>query len=213
VSAEIIPTFASDRDVALEADPGCFRGPRPGDPCARTGGGGDFPEDASNGEGSKTTAEVETVTFGASLGVAFPVRLGKRQLRIKPSIGWINYGVEATGLVVDAICDPPDQCLVVGDSLRETTLTASDSQRFNGVGPGVDVEVDTGRYGPLGVSLFMGARAYAIVGDRTISFQTEETFDDPIGMDRAVGRFEVEVDPWMFRGHVGIRFNWLGGEE
>jgi len=145
--------------------------------------------------------------------VAFPARLGKRQLLIKPSVAWINYGLEAEGLVVDAICNPPNRCLVLGNSLRETTLTASGSQRFNGIGPGLDIEVNTGRYGPLGVSLFMGARAYAIVGDRSFSFETEETFDDPIGMDRAVGRFEVEVAPWMFRGHVGIRFSLLGNEE
>jgi hypothetical protein len=116
-------------------------------------------------------------------------------------------------LVVNADCDPTSACTGAGGFLRETTLAASDSQRFNGIGPGVDVEMDTGRYGPLGVSLFMGGRAYAIVDDRTISFGAEETFDDQVGTDRAVGRFEVEVDRWIYRAHVGIRFHWLGNEE
>ena len=35
VSGEILPTFASDRDLALEGDPGCVRGPEPDAPCAR----------------------------------------------------------------------------------------------------------------------------------------------------------------------------------
>jgi hypothetical protein len=211
-SGEILPTFASDRDLALEGDPGCVRGNQPGAPCAKNGGQ-DFDENAANGQGSRTSAQVDTLVYGASLGVAFPVRAGKRQLRIKPSVGWINYKVEAEGLVVDAICGDEPNSICTSDTLREVTLSASDSKRFNGIGPGLDIEMDTGRYGPLGVSLFLGARAYAILDDRKISFGTEEPFADIHGTDRATAQFEVEVDPWIFRGHVGIRFHWLGNEE
>ena len=219
VSGEILPTFASDRDVALEGDPGCVRGSEPDVPCARDEDGSrvrGFGEDAVNGVGSSTSAQIDTLVFGASLGVAFPLQFGKRQLRIKPSIGWINYEVEAEGFVVDAACDPVTRCTDVGPTpgfLRETILSGSDSQRFNGIGPGLDVELDTGRYGPLGVSLFMGGRAYAIVDDRTISFGATQTYDDQLGMDVAEAQFEVEVDSWIYRAHVGIRFHWLGDEE
>ncbi len=34
LSGEILPTFASDRDLAVEGDPGCIRGPEPTAPCA-----------------------------------------------------------------------------------------------------------------------------------------------------------------------------------
>jgi hypothetical protein len=234
LSGEILPTFASDRDIALDGDPDCIRGPEPDALCARDEDGSrrsPFGEDSVNGEGSRTRAQVDTLVFGASLGVAFPLKVGKRQLRFKPSVGWINYKVEAEGLVVDAECSPTSQCTDVTfvpgfppspGFLRETMLTASDSQRFNGVGPGLDVEMDTGRVGPLGVSLFMGGRAYAVVGDRTFSFGSAETFTDPISdpgvsppeeTDTAVARFEVEVDPWIYRAHVGIRFHWLGSPE
>jgi len=209
-SGEILPTFASDRDPAIDGDPGCIRSARPGDPCASSGGGAVFGEDSANGEGSKTSSKVDTLVFGASLGVAFPLRIGRRELRIKPLVGWINYKIEAAGLVSDAACSPVTRCTGVGGFLRETTLSATDSQRFNGIGPGLDVEMDTVRYGPLGVSLFVGGRAYAVVGDRKISFGTSETFDDVLGMDVAVGQFEVEVDPWIYRAQVGIRFHWLG---
>jgi len=97
--------------------------------------------------------------------------------------------------------------------LRETTLSASGSRRFNGVGPGLDVEMDTGRYGPLGVSLFLGGRAYYIPGDRSFSFATSQSFDDPVGMDVAGAQFGVDIEPWMFRAHVGIRFLWLGSPD
>jgi hypothetical protein len=242
VSGEILPTFASDRDLVFEGDPSCVSGPEPEVPCATNeprDENGDpirvkpFDEDNANGQGTSTITQVDTLVFGASLGVAFPLQVWKRQLRIKPSIGWINYKVEADASVVHAACADvvpipglPNQfeggCTDTIDSrgdshegfLRQPeSLTASDSQRFNGIGPGLDVEMDTGRYGPLGVSLFMGGRAYAIVGDRTISFGTEETYDDQLGTDRAAARFEVEVDRWIYRAHVGIRFHWLGSEE
>jgi hypothetical protein len=228
VSGEILPTFAVDRDLALDGDSGCVRGPEPDAKCMRDEDEPrprDTGEDSLNGEGSSTSAQIDTLVFGASLGVAFPVQVGKRQLRIKPSVGWINYKVEAEGTVVDGACEPETSCTDVGSNkgyLRETILTASGSQRFNGIGPGLDVELDTGRFGPLGVSLFMGGRAYAIVGDRTISFGDSETFTDqisdpgadpPVKTDRATAQFEVEVDPWIYRAHVGIRFHWLGSQE
>ncbi|MCH8891040.1 MAG: hypothetical protein IH827_08185 [Myxococcales bacterium] len=243
LSGEILPTFASDRDLALEGDPDCVRGPEPGAVCAKNEPIDEdgnpvrltpFGEDSTRGQGSRTSAQIDTLVFGASLGVAFPLKVGKRQLRIKPSVGWIHYKVETNGLVVDAACDtfdtpmgPENRCtdvtLVPGDPpepgfLRETILADSASQRFNGIGPGLDIEMDTGQFGPLGVSLFMGGRAYAILGDRTISFGTTVTLPeirDEAGEiiyeeAAASGRFEAKVDPWIFRAHVGIRFRWLG---
>ncbi len=216
VNGEILPTFASDRDLAVEGDPSCVRGPEPDAPCARAPGGlsgGAFDADSANGQGTSVIAQVDTLVFGANLGAAFPVQYESRQLRIKPSVGWINYEVEADALVVAAGCGNPNlipPSTLCTDFLRETTLVASDSKRFNGIGPGLDVELDTGRFGPIGSSIFAGGRAYAILGNRKISFATSETFDDLLGMDTATGRFEVEVEPWIFRAHVGIRFQWLG---
>ncbi len=229
LSGEILPTFASDRELALEGAPGCVRGPEPGASCARDEDGSRrraFGEQPANGRGTSTATQIDTLVFGANLGVSFPLQIGKRQLRIKPSVGWINYKVKAEGLVVDAACDPVDVCtdflfdfdrgfgtFLIPGFLRETILSASRSQRFNGIGPGLDIEVDTGRFGPLGVSLFLGGRAYAILGDRTISLRASESFDDVLGTDRAVARFEAKVDPWIFRAHVGIRFQWLGSSQ
>jgi len=217
-SGEILPTFASNRSLAIDGDPGCIRSPEPGAPCARdqvvftrT-----FSEAGANGQGSRTSAELGTLVYGATVGVAFPLQVGKRQLRIKPSFGWINYEINAEGFVSDAACSPTDRCVTVGATpgfLREVILSANDSQRFNGIGPGLDIEMDTGRYGPLGVSLFLGGRAYAIVGDRTLSFATSQSYDDVLGMDVAQAQFEVEVDPWLYRAHVGIRFHWLGSAQ
>ena len=225
LTAEILPTFASERALALDGDPDCVRGSEPGDPCARDEDGSrvrPFGEDAINGQGTEIRAEVDDLVFGASLGVAFPLRIGKRQLRIKPSVGWIHYKLAATGFVVDGACDPQDVCTdtnppapspPLSGFLRETILSASESKHFNGIGPGLDVEMDTGRFGPVGASLFLGARAYYVLGDRRITFGTAEAFMDQLGDDVAFGIFEAKVDPWMYRAHVGIRFQWLGSED
>ena len=156
--------------------------------------------------------------------MAFPAQIYRRQLRIKPSFGWINYKVETQGLVVDADCIPDARCTPVDPDpndpnnpnlpgfLRETTLTGSASQSFNAIGPGLDIEMDVGQQygGWLGVSLFLGGRAYYTLGDRTIAWSASQTFDDQIGTDVSIAQWEVEVDPWIFRAHVGIRFQWLG---
>lgn len=82
-----------------------------------------------------------------------------------------------------------------------------------GIGPSLDIEMDTGRLGPLSTSLFLGARFYRIVGGRKVKFDSEvETFDDVLGQDSAVGHFNFEVDEWMYRIGVGLRFQWLGSK-
>ena len=235
LSAEIIPTFGSVRSLAFEGNPDCIRGPLPNDPCASeedgTRGTG-YGEEQANGQGTRTTAQIDTLVYGASLGASFPVKVAKRQIRIKPYVAWMSYKVNGEGNVSNATCDVDpsnpnsmDQCtditvsnpflgtIVVPGLMRETYLSASASQRFNALGPGLDIEMDTGRYGPLGVSLFLGGRAYAVLGERGFAWGTSESFDDAFGMDTAVGAFSIEVDPWIFRAHAGIRFQWLGNAE
>ncbi len=233
LSGEILPTFGSDRQIVVQEDPGCIRGPALDAPCARDLTGVPdvtFSEDSAQGEGTSLTTLFDTLTFGASLGVAFPAKLGKRQLRIKPSFGWIHYKVGAEGLVSNAKCalDPSTPQIpndtactprtapgggVIPGFLRETTLEASGSQMFNALGGGLDIEVDTVRYGPVGASLFLGGGAYRNLGDRTIGLSTSQTFTDQLGNDVATADFEAEVDPWIYRAHVGIRFQWLGFPE
>ncbi len=226
VSAEMVGVFATERDVALQGNTGCLSGPTIDAPCAadHNPAANPFGEDSLVGQGTRTTAQIGNYMFGVNLGAAFPVQLGKRQLRIKPSVGWINYQVEAKGKFVKGYCyglNPPNirtQCvdstaLMNTGFLRDFTYSGTANKRFNGIGPGLDVEMDTGHFGPIGSAIFVGARAYYIIGDRKISFTGSQTANDVLGMDTATTDFEVEVDPWMFRAHLGMRFQWLGYEE
>ena len=220
IGGEILPTFAPGRDLGVQGDPGCVRGPEPKQPCAvdEVFRRQPFFEDAANGTGTVIESRVGTMTYGAHIGVSFPFEFADRQFRIKPSVGWINFKVSTHGLIVDAACSPvgcTDFTLIVGSPptigfLRETRLSVRDSQHFNGVGPGLDLEMDTGQYGPVGVSLFIGGRAYLILDDRKIFSQTGLIISDQLGNDEVRGRFEVEIDKWMYRAHVGMRFQFIG---
>jgi hypothetical protein len=229
LGGEFLPIFSNDHEVALKGDPGCVRGPRVDangepEPCVseltapRTF---TFTEDAAQGQGVSTTTTFDLLQWGANFGVAFPARIYRRQLRIKPSFAWVNYKVESTGLVVDATCMPTNRCTptqnppntgpIVPGFVRETILSASATGTFNAIGPGLDIELDVARFNNwLGVSLFMGARAYHTLGNRTIEYSASNTYNDTLGNDTAFANWKVDIAPWMYRGHVGIRFQWLG---
>jgi hypothetical protein len=235
LSGEILPTFAAKRDVAGEGDPGCVRGPEPGDPCASSEDplnprDTPFGQDSANGQGSVVSTDYHTLTFGANLGVAFPAQVGKRRLRIKPSFGWLSYEAKVSGQVVDATCvgldttknppEPTDWCTNVLNrgtgSLRETNLTGSDTRRFHAIGPGLDVEMDTGRFGPLGTSIFIGGHAYRTLGDRTVTVTQTQVYGNdglPLANQAVSARWEVDFNAWMFRAGVGLRLQWLGSKQ
>jgi hypothetical protein len=234
VSGEFLPIFSADRDVAGEGDPGCVRGPEPSDDnvCAsdqdpNNPRSSPYGEQDARGVGSRVTTTYDTLSFGANVGVAFPARAGERRLRIKPSVGWLSYKAELTGVLTDATCralPPPPagatQCTNAANgsmgALRETSLGGRDSRRFHGVGPGLDVEMDTGRFGPLGTSLYLGGRAYRTFGNRTLEVQTMEVYPMdglPLAGQAVSGEWEVEMKPWIYRLGVGLRLQWLGSRQ
>jgi len=223
LSGEIIPTFSADRDLSSEGDPGCVRGTAPGAPCASdltpdTLPTSPYGQDDALGQGSLVTTSYDTMSFGANLGLAFPVQAGKRSLRIKPSFGWLSFKLDVTGSVVDAACQPTNQCTDVKNSaqpglLRETQLYASDSNRYHAIGPGIDVEMDTGRFGPLGTALFIGGHAYRTLGDRTMKLTDSQVYGNdglPLAGQAVSAEWTTEVNPWIFRAGVGLRVQWLG---
>ncbi len=240
-TGEILPTFAPERQVQ-DAEPSRIRGPELNtvlaveetsmrfttDRCTlpQCPRGVPFSQGEAKGDGMRLRYQVEPLAYGAKAGVAFAFEFRGRQFRLKPSLGWIHYDVNAKGLLVTATCNPTTRCtntynangtLRQAGSLRETILTASDSGTFDGVGPGLDLEMDTLRVGPLGTALFVGVHGYYIPGDRDIDFSVSRTYDDVLSPSAAVdvnsASWQLRVAPWMYRAGVGIRFHWLGGSD
>jgi hypothetical protein len=212
VGGEAMAAFGFERIVAGEGDPSELSSPLP-NPDATT----PYSQNVVLGQGSQTLAQLRGGMYGAYMGIAFPFEIYGRPLRAKPSVGWTRYRVEAQGLVVSAECAPrltSTQCNTNRPDgfLREIRLEGSDSRTFDGVGPGIDIEMDTGRLGQLGTSIFLGARFFRILGDRNIDFGAAELYDDVLGTDTTGAVFHYEMDEWMYRINLGFRVHWLGPE-
>jgi len=225
MGAEILPTFAVDRDLAFQGSPSCVSGPEPNAPCASEEDGSrryPFGESAANGEGTVTSASVGTLAYGLSMGAAFPFEMYDRPLRFKPLVAFLSYRVDAAGVIVKADCDPVTACTDYTPNppapptpgfLREYDLSDHRSRRYYSLGPGFDLEMDAGRFGPVGAVLLTGMRAYKVFGERTIGMSASDAYDDQIGVATADAAFSVTVDRWIYRAQVGIRFQWLGDQK
>ena len=213
--------FGIDRNVAQRQRPTGLR--EPDNPNVTEA----LDESSLLGAGSRTASEVQGLTFGANVGVAVHFEAFGRQLRLKPAASWLREQIRVRGRVEQGICPntrpPPnelrDDCDLDGEQFpgvpgftRVITLKADDDQWFDGVGPTLDLEMDTGRFGPYTVSLFLGAGAYYIFSDRTMAFSTQRTIGpdslgDPVDYH---ADFTFRVNPWLYRAGVGLRLSWVG---
>src|SRR5688572_5990632 len=171
--------FGIDRNVAQKDRPTGIA--EPDNPEA----GETLDEGALNGVGSRTRSEIKGLTFGANAGLAFGFSALGRAFRVKPSVGWIRTRIGVRGRIehglcileggiqhcdVDGIVSPGEQAFT-----RVVTLKERDDMWVDGVGPGLDFEMETGRFGPYTVSLFFGAAGYYLAGDRSVAFDTRKT--------------------------------------
>jgi hypothetical protein len=187
-------------------------------------------EGAMLGVGSRTRSEVQGLAFGASAGAAFAFEALGRQFRVKPWAGWLRTQIGVRGRVEHGICfrycdvdgilngDPPyptDPNDPNFGFTRVITLKAHDSIWLDGIGPGLDVEMETGRFGPYTLSLFLGGGGYYLIGDRSLAFSAQRTIPpdgpDPVGdpVDYHAD-FSFRVNPWLYRLGLGLRFSWVG---
>jgi hypothetical protein len=243
-AGEVLPTFGPERQLAQEGQASRIRGPdvgavlaseedsnhftegKPGQDTGPRPIGKAFGQKEANGQGMRTTAQLDQLAFGAKLGVSFAFEYRGREIRIKPSIGWIHYKVDVKGYMVDPTClvtgnsttctntynniGPPPHALTSTGVLRESILSGHDSGTFDGIGPGVDLEMQTGRLGPLGTALFIGLHGYYQPGDRDIDFYATRSFNDAFGNDTDTANWHTRVAPWIYRAGVGFRLQWLG---
>jgi hypothetical protein len=203
-SVEFMAFFAPDRRIAKEGNPAGVDIPEDtADPVGVS-------SDALTGRGSAVDAGVQTWGFGANAGVAFPARVGKRRIWLKPSFGWLQYEVDIKGRVIGGtkVQDRPE--------IREIDLRNDKSRTYNAIGPGLEVELETGRYGPIASSLFIRAYAYKVIGERRVDMADQTACppctaaDDGLGPDQYSARWSWKQDPWIYRGGVGMRLHWVG---
>jgi hypothetical protein len=229
VSGEMVANFATSRNIASEGDPS---GVKPPD---LKNSLNEFPAKAFLGVGSRTTSQLQTLSWGADVGLVFPFRFQGRELRFKPSFGWVRFGMDVDGLVLAAVKDdllpgtevelvpgvftPCQSSQCYGSNAREVNLAAEDSLMLNAIGPGVELEMDAGRFGSIGASVYLGAHFYRVLGDRDVNLSADSGFiglAPPLGVpdgvrpDSYAADWKFKMDPWLYRVGLGIRFHWLG---
>jgi len=230
VGGELAAAFGTKRGLASEGSIGEPRSP------FQEGATQTFGEDSALGQGTEVRAELDTLVYGAHAGVAFPVEFLGRQLRIKPSFAWIRYDIDVKGQFTEVECrrfntnNLADRrgCLPLDEGLREISLLEEGSESFDGIGPRLDVEMDTGRMGPLGTSLFISTGVYRILGNRDVRLEApsqEFPFEADVSSPTffgtpmetgflpggaADGSFSFELDRWVYRVGLGLRLHWVG---
>ena len=222
VHGDVTLAFAFDRNVAKQGTP--------------TGAvipvGPITPEVEIRGLGSKTSGQVKTLVYGAGGGPAFTFEAFERRLRVRPSVEWMRQEMQVSGVMNKAFqADTGQQQgldpglpgggltpLLNAVYLQPITLRARDTHVYHGIGPGLEVEMDAARAGPVVLSLFLGGTAYRMLGDLDVHLQANgvvpaqtgpqgQVFtatDQPISAD-----FDFNIHSWAYRGGVGMRFRWL----
>jgi hypothetical protein len=203
--------FGIDRNVAEKERPTGIR--EPDNPNS-----GEFlDEGAMLGVGSRTRSEVHGLAFGAKAGASLAFEAFGKRFQVKPSANWLRLQIGVRGRIEHGLCY--NYCDVDGIPFgsafgftRVITLKAHDTLSLDGVGPGLDLEMETGRFGPYTVALFAGGGGYYLIGDRSVVFEVDRTIGpDPLGAPVDYhAKFSFRVSPWLYRAGIGLRLSWVG---
>jgi hypothetical protein len=203
VHGDAAASFSATRDLAKEGVPDAFA-------VAEDLRDEDFLKESTIlGQGSTTSAELRPLVISAGAGVAFTLEAWERRIRIKPSVEYLREEIEVKGVVHRAVQTRYVPAPKAGDFLpddpdgfRLIKLSGSHKQAFHGVGPGLEIELDTRRAGPFMLAVYASGNAYAFLGDRDVEFSDANEFEET-----ATWRFEK--NEWALRGFVGLRFRWV----
>ena len=162
------------------------------------------PITAVGGRGTRFETQVQPWGFMAGVGLAFEVAAltnGARRVRVKPSIEYRRERFQASAFLgaVQSI-DNSELC-----PCRSANLEVTGKQTFHGIGPGLEVEMDSNHMRSMIVTIYGAFRAYRVIGGRSLDFGGDGFFDDgtPVSLDGTFKR-----DPWSYRFGLGLRFRW-----
>lgn len=219
VHGDLSAVFSDTVNVAREGSPGPYDPPPPVEcssfdpPQCTSPIPTNSPGAAVGGQGSRTTAEIDSLLVSAGAGIAFTIDVGERRLRLKPSFEYVREQVTMHGLVQNVtgrfICDGPGSCppATISQMWDFTTLRASRSGTFNGIGAGLELEMDAVRLGPFMLTVFLDGTAAHLLGDRKLELTAGDP--DPTTPCGSTACWGGEVDPWLYTGGGGLRFRFV----
>ena len=241
-------SFDSDRPIAGEGNPGPITYPTTpsGTPLDLA------PVSGMLGQGTSLHSEAKPLVLSAGAGLSFEFEALGRTLRLKPSVEYLwqetSVTAEAGYLVSTQVVNGADLCSrAANDRLppdfppgpepcASAFLSASRTKAFHSLGPGLEIEMDAGRMGPVTFALYASGQAYRMLGSAEIDLDLSESLDIPAGFNPVYAggcpqtgscaivssgslpagtqdpvslSGTVELEPWHYRFGVGLRFRWL----
>jgi hypothetical protein len=154
------------------------------------------------GQGSRTRIQVKRAVWSAGAGIAFSFDWLGRRLRIKPSFEYLHQELDLIGVVHRAVkLKQPQVSIVDLSDFRQISLTKQEQRSYDGIGPGLELEVDAARLGPILSSVYLMGRGYYLFGDLETTFSQTNEFGE-------TATWTFEPDAWVWRSGVGLRFRW-----
>jgi hypothetical protein len=216
MGAEFVATFPPQRAIANEGALTELEFPqKKPDPTT-------FPALGFAGLGAEVLSKPRTFHYGAQIGLAIPIRILNRTIRIKPSFAWLNYRLDVKGNLLAVVKDDVNGITLgnistYGANLRLIDLSDRETRTINAIGPGMEIELDSIRSGSFGISMFTSLHAYRLLTDRNVKLAAEVFYPDgtaPGGdgllADTYRARWSHQIKPWVFRLRVGMRFHYFG---
>jgi hypothetical protein len=159
-----------------------------------------------SGLGSSTQSRSEPLILSASLGADLLFEFVGRRLHVKPSIEWIWQEDQVVGLLgfaesMNVPPDDPNRC-----PCRTGFIRAEKIEAFNGIGPGLEFELEASRIGQGLLTVYFGAKAFYALDTEVVLNATARLSDDSGDISlRAV----YERNQWDYLAGVGFRLHWL----
>lgn len=194
--------FDLERAIAKEGDPGQVTifaidpdGPEGEAPPIFPG------ENNVTGVGSETRVEAKTLAWSAGIGVSLRFPVFGRELRVKPSFEY-RYDEFDVGTAMSSARSTAGNGFCPCSTVA---ISATDTKGFHAIGPGLELELEGQRAGPVLVTVFLSAQGYYVLGDRFVSLEANGNFDtgEPASVVSTLRR-----SPWSMRGGVGFRVRW-----
>ncbi len=209
VSGEVLVLFSPTRAIAREGQPSSIGGPDGAEENIK------HSQNSLTGVGTSADSEYGQLAYRLDLGLIYPFEALGRHFRLKPSVGWARWEFDLDGRLAAGLKDDydpaPGATCACGANRRDVYLESSETLTLNGIGPGLELEMDALRFGQFGVGLFMGGNAYKVLGNRKANLQaTVAVTGDALQDNTYDASWSYKADPWMYRVAVGIRLHFLG---
>ena len=196
--ADVSAAFAYERNLAGVESPKDFRVPQ-GLP--ETGPTVNLEELSIVGQGSRTHMQVDRWVYSGGAGIAFSADILDHRVRIKPSVEYLRQEIEFNGVVHRAVKLRTPTGTSDLSQFRLISLTAFHNETYDGVGPGLELEVDAARLGPFISSVFINGRGYYLFGNFDVEMHQTNEFQE-------TASWTVEPERWAWRSGVGFRVRW-----